>query len=182
MWSALQFFLESTQWGLFGFSVHFDVTCCQVADIAPDTPTFGGFARKKAVADALNAAPDKIVFGTHHAIVHGVNGDCPCLPRDFQHAVESDAGMLSNIEGNGNLIYDAPFEQIFHRPEKMRRIDSEHRGAKASAVIQRDDESIRIFLHQTIDEMNLGPYRPHRSRRRLRHAFNDVLGGTDIIG
>src|SRR6188768_3366600 len=63
----------------------------------------------------------------------------------------------------------------------MRSIDTEHGGTQATAIIQRDNESIRVFIFQTVYEVNFGSDRPLASGRGVRHTLDDVLCGTDIV-
>ena len=55
-------------------------------------------------------------------------------------------------------------------------IDAEHRGAKTTTVIERNDEAVRIFVLEPIHEMDLCPDGPPGAGRRLRDAFNNVFG------
>src|SRR5262245_57361888 len=77
--------------------------------------------------------------------------------RDLEHPVQRDASVSCNVGWNGNLIDDLPFGQVFERPEQMRRIDTEHGGAEAAAIVEWDDEAIRILLLQTIHQVDLCP-------------------------
>ena len=63
----------------------------------------------------------------------------------------------------------------------MRSIDAEHRGTQATAVVQRNDEAVRIFILQAVHQVNLGADRPFAAGRRVGHALDDVLGGTDVV-
>ena len=152
----------------------FNVAIPQIAHIAPHVPAPSGFAREKAVADALNTAANTIVPGCNQA-------EDFTLPRDFEHTVECDAGIRGNLGRDRDLIHGAAIEKVFHDPKQVRCIDPEHRGTEAAAVIERDNELVRVFRLQAIHKMDLGSDRPLRTGGRLGDTLNNVLRGTDLI-
>jgi hypothetical protein len=77
--------------------------------------------------------------------------------------LERDPRIGSNIGRNRDWIHDPAFFKIFQNPQQVGRINPEHRGAEASAVIQRNDKSIRILCLQAIHEVNLRTDGPRAS-------------------
>src|SRR5439155_15154618 len=104
------------------------------------------------------------------------------LQRDFQHAVQRDARAHHHIRRYGDLIHDLPFQKVLQRPEQVGRIDAKHRGAETPAVVERNNETIRILLFQTVHQMDLRANRPLCPGRGLRQTLDDVFGRTDVIG
>src|SRR5262249_45760204 len=52
---------------------------------------------------------------------------------------------------------------------------------EASAIIEWNDEPVRVFLHQPVHKMNLSTDSPFGAGRRLRETFDDVFGRPEII-
>src|SRR5215475_7757228 len=63
----------------------------------------------------------------------------------------------------------------------MLRVNAEHRGTEAAAVVEWNDEPIPVFLHQPVHKMNLGADGPFRTGGRLRQTFDDVFGRPAVI-
>src|SRR5262245_20569 len=104
------------------------------------------------------------------------------LCRDLQHPLQGQTRVSSYIRRDSDLIDDAAFHQVFKRPEQMLWIDPEHGGTQATAVVQRNDEAVRVFLHQAVHQMDLGADCPFRPGWRLRKTSNNVLRGTGVVG
>jgi hypothetical protein len=87
------------------------------------------------------------------------------LSRDFEHPVQCNTSIRGDVGFHTDPVHNSTFDQIFKRPEQVLRIDPEHRRAQASAIVERDDEPIRIFLHQPVHEMDFRTYCPLRTGR-----------------
>ena len=61
-------------------------------------------------------------------------------------------------------------------------IDTKHRGTKAAAVIEWNDEAIPVFVFQTVHQMDLGPHGPIRTCGRFANALNNVFGRSYFVG
>ena len=79
------------------------------------------------------------------------------------------------------MVRNPALKEVFQRPEQMLRIYTKHCRAQAPAIVERDNETIRIFIFQPVDEMDFRPDGPFRFDRRLGNGFNDLFGGTDLI-
>ena len=73
------------------------------------------------------------------------------------------------------------FEKVLERPEKVRRIDSKHRGAEAATVVERNDQEIRILFFQTVDQVNLRADRQFGSSTNLTHPLDDQFRQTNVV-
>ena len=92
------------------------------------------------------------------------------LVRDFQHSLQRQARIGSDVGCHGDLVGDAAFDETLERPKQMLRINAEHRGAKTAAVIEGNNETIRILFFKTVHQMNFGADGPLGPGRRLRHT------------
>ena len=103
------------------------------------------------------------------------------LACDFQHAVEREARIRRDAGSDGDLVDHTAFNQIFERPEHVLRVDAEHRRAEATAVVERNDEPVRVFSHEPVHEMDFRTDGPPRAGRRLGQAFDNVFGGAAVV-
>src|SRR5262245_35995921 len=100
---------------------------------------------------------------------------------NFKHAIQGHSGVGSDVGRNRDLIDDSSLEKVFQRPKQVRRVDTKHRRTEAAAIVQRNDEAVRVLFLQSIDEMDFRTDRKLAAGRRLADAFDDVFGRTDII-
>ena len=103
------------------------------------------------------------------------------LSGDLEHPVQGQTRIGGNVRINRNLIDDTAIQQIFKRPQEVLRIDAEHSGAEASAIIERDNEPVRILFRQAVHKMDLCADSPFRAGGRLRETSDNVLGRAEII-
>src|SRR5262249_24448955 len=85
------------------------------------------------------------------------------LSSDFEHPVQCNTSIRGNIAFDANLVHNSAFDQILKRPKQVLRIDTEHCRAEASAIVERNDEPVWIFLHQPVYEVNFRTDSPLRT-------------------
>src|SRR5690349_19166404 len=73
---------------------------------------------------------------------------CWLLSGNFEHAVKSEPGINRDIGSYRNLIHRTALNQILDWPVQVLRIATEHGGTRAAAVIEWNDEPVRVFFHQ----------------------------------
>src|SRR5208337_3099600 len=80
-----------------------------------------------------------------------------------------------------NLIDDLAIHQVLQRPAQVLGRDAKHRCAQAAGIVEGNDALVRIFLLQTIHQVNLRSDGERGSGWRLLHKFDEVVSRADSV-
>ena len=97
------------------------------------------------------------------------------------HAVKRNLRPLLFIVRDDDVIHDMSVDEIFHRPAEVRGIDAVHGRALADGRGQEKHLLVRLFLLQTIDQIEFRPDRPCRPGGRRGDGANDEFRRPDQV-
>src|SRR5262249_18811487 len=76
--------------------------------------------------------------------------------RDGGHPFERDLGVFRGDRIDGDAVHDPAFDEVLEHPAEVRRVDAEHRRARAHERIERDDRLAGGLGVEALHEMDLG--------------------------
>ena len=85
---------------------------------------------------------------------------------DVEHALERDAGPFGRVRVHRDLVDDLTPEEVVEAPGQVRRVDAEHRRARAHERVERDHRAVGVLGGQALDQVDLGADADHGARRR----------------